>query len=208
MEDISSDIAADVPEHIGAPPEGYRWAPLEHRGAIYWMAVPEGDDRPLMSESDLSFHTSVAGLRARGEARGQAPIEAAHAASQLAVADASGGFIEAAGQQIRPLSVGALWAFDMAIALLGTDQSPYSDQTLVWALLHDPDRVFGICLQRDANALLQHLAQLSRSLDPQKAHALDLWFSSELGRIRNLAGGSQQEAASDSLGKLSPDPQT
>lgn len=198
------DTIITPPADLGEPPAGHRWASTKHQGATAWYAVPADDHRPVMTESEASFHTTVAGIRARTAAAGHIPAEAKLALGQLAAADRRER-ITVAGQQILPVSIATLWAYEDCSKLLGdpTQVSIFCQHCLTWLLLHRPDTALDLGIRGDRASLIAHLAVLAEDIDPVDADALDDWFLAELGRIRTLAGGSANEGAGDALGKPS-----
>ncbi len=192
---------------LGPNSPGMRWARIEHKGRVGYVEVPADDDRPVMTESELSFHTTVAGIRAREAAADAVPAEAKLALGQLAAADRRGGTIIVAGEEIHPVSIATLWAYDDCSKLLGDPLtvSIYAQHALSWLLLHEPAAALDFGIRGDRDGLIAKLAAIAGRVDPQLANTLDDWFLHELGRIRTLAGGSSNEGAGEALGKPQPE---
>lgn len=141
------------------------------------------DPRPTMTAMELSWHETVAGMRARKEADALGCSPDARAA--LA-------FGSVAPHPLRPIiSLGTLWAVEeserVGPQLVGG--SEFADKALLTFTLTDPERALTSFLAGDlADIRLGMLAAATRPASD--AIALEQWFAAEMQRLKTLAGGA------------------
>jgi hypothetical protein len=162
---------------------------------------PPTDFRPVMTERELSWHETIAGMRARKEAEATgSPPDARHALVTSAAAEA--GKLTVAGLTIPALTLGTLWAIEESEgrASVLTGHTRYADLALVSLTLLRPEETLLAFLGGDLAPVKAGMLEMASALSPDQALALDRWFSSEMTRLRNLTGDA---TAADEPGKSS-----
>ncbi len=141
------------------------------------------DDKPQITAQEVSWHSTVAAIRARKAATAQGIDPEARAALAHAASE---------GRDAMPMiSMGTLWAMEaiepVTAALCGG--SRYADQTLVCHTLLEPETVLLSLLAGDLETVQAGMLETALAITAERGQTLDNWFAEEMRRLRHLTGG-------------------
>jgi hypothetical protein len=146
-----------------------------------------------MSAQEVSWHETIAGMRARkaADARGCLP------AAREAVA-----FASMPPHPLRPpITIGTLWAVEESerhgVALTGA--SEFADKALLVFTVSQPERALASYLTGDLVDIRAGMLEAA-ARPAEESLAIEQWFESEMARLKQLAGGAE----GDTPGKKFP----
>jgi hypothetical protein len=148
------------------------------------------DTRPTITKKEVSWHATVAAIRARKQAELQG-IDP----------DAKAAFLHAAraeGQVNRPIiSLGTLWAIreteQFLSEICGTDAE--LDQVFLAHTLLNAEDVLLLALERNVEALKAGMLASAITIPVRDAVSLVTFFNQEIERVNRMTGGLAEPSA-------------
>lgn len=148
--------------------------------------APSPQDRPEITSREVSWHATIAAIRARRAAestsgRPEAITALAHAAAIPA------------SLALPCVTIGHLWAFEALEPMLpGLITTRLADVALTAAVLRHGEEALFLALAGDGPGLAEFLLDAGQ-LAAEDAIRLDRWFSEEMARLKAITGGAQSE---------------
>jgi hypothetical protein len=141
------------------------------------------DQRPTMSAQEVSWHETIAGIRAR---------KAADSLGCLPAAREAIAFASLPPNPLRPpITIGTLWAVEESerhgAELTGA--SEFADRALLAFTVSQPERALASYLIGDLADIRAGMLEAA-SRPAEESLAIERWFESEMARLKALAGGA------------------
>jgi hypothetical protein len=161
---------------------------------------------PTMTRRELSWHETIAAMRARKEAEAAGcPPDSRHALAISAAAE--GGNLVVGGVGVPAVTLGTLWAIEEGEAHLEilTGGKRYADLSLLAVTLLQPEETLLHLLAGEVADVQEDMLAMAGLLTPDQAVALDRFFGEEMRRMRAITGDA---AAAETPGKsvVAPSP--
>ena len=165
------------------------------------------DDRPVMTEKELSFHTTLAAIEARKVAGSlDSSADARHVVVAAAAAEHGGGLLDIDGIMSGPVSLGVLWAMELAEKpLKQLEDSRCGDQAVMaWVLTH-PREALTAAIEGRFVAFAEGAIELALSgrISAAQGQALEEWYVAEVRRITHVSGAGDDLGTAAAPGKSS-----
>lgn len=173
-------------------------------GGIF-EALPPADPRPVMTEKDLSFHTTVAAIQARAAADA-APVsaEARHVVAAAAACEHGGGLLDIAGFTSGPVSIAVMWAMELAEPYLSKlPPVAAADQAILAWVLANPRQALTAAIEGKFQAFADGGYDLAVSgrLSAEQGQAIDEWYTAEVRRLARITGAGDNLGTAAAPGK-------
>lgn len=146
-------------------------------------------DPPTITRKEVSWHATVAAIRARKQAESLGMDPAALAAlAHCAAADSD-------ASDLPMITLGTLWAMGETERFIGDicGVSDQLDQILVCHTLLHPEDVLLAALEGDLESIRCGMVATSNEVTALKAAQISNWFNAEMQRVKSITGGQSED---------------